>query len=89
MDEARRKIGNKIMYCNNIYEAAEGADVFLMERHGAATVGRDLEQAFYRLETLETVAKMYRDSLIFAATSSQQKNNPAAKAQPLSWYLKQ
>lgn len=70
-------------------EAAEGADVFLMERHGAATVGRDLEQAFYRLETLETVAKMYRDSLIFAATSSQQKNNPAAKAQPLSWYLKQ
>ena len=59
-----------------------------MERHGAATVGRDLEQAFYRLETLETVAKMYRDSSS-AATSSQQKNNPAAKAQPLSWYLKQ
>ena len=28
-------------------EAAEGADVFLMERHGAATVGQDLEQAFY------------------------------------------
>ncbi len=54
-------------------EAAEGADVFLMERHGAATVGQDLEQAFYRLETLETVAKMYRDSLIFAAASSQQK----------------
>ena len=40
-----------------------------MERHGAATVGRDLEQAFYRLETLETVAKMYRDSLIFSAVS--------------------
>lgn len=70
-------------------EAAEGTDVFLMERHGAATVGQDLEQAFYRLETLETVAKMYRDSLIFAAASSQQKNNPTAKAQPLSWYLKQ
>lgn len=70
-------------------EATEGADVFLMERHGAATVGQDLEQAFYRLETLETVAKMYRDSLIFAAASSQQKNNPTAKAQPLSWYLKQ
>ena len=72
-------------------EAAEKADVFLMERHGAATVGKDLAQAFYRLETLETVAKMYRDSLIFAAVSTQSSNNnnPAAKAQPLSWYLKQ
>ena len=63
-------------------EAAEGADVFLMERHGAATVGQDLEQAFYRLETLETVAKMYRDSLIFAAASSQQKITLLPKPSP-------
>ena len=26
MDEARRKIGDRVVYCRNIYEAAEGAD---------------------------------------------------------------
>lgn len=71
-------------------EAAKTADVFLMERHGAATVGKDLDQAFYRLETLETVAKMYRDSLICAAASKFQRSlrTTTSKAQPLSWYLK-
>lgn len=33
-----------------------GADAFVLERHGAITVGKDLEEAFQRMETLEFVA---------------------------------
>ncbi|MDU3113243.1 MAG: class II aldolase/adducin family protein, partial [Megasphaera sp.] len=68
--------------------AAETASVFLMERHGAVTVGADLTEAFYRLDTLEAVAKMYRDSLIFSLASGD-KGHTTTKAKPLSWYLKQ
>lgn len=68
--------------------AAETASVFLMERHGAVTVGADLTEAFYRLDTLEAVAKMYRDSLIFSMAGGDNRNT-TTKAKPLSWYLKQ
>ena len=30
MDEARRKIGDRVVYCRNIYEAAEGADAIAL-----------------------------------------------------------
>ena len=30
MDEARRKIGDLVVYCRNIYEAAEGADAIAL-----------------------------------------------------------
>lgn len=53
-----------------------------MERHGAATVGRDLEQAFYRLETLETVAKMYRDSSSSLPPAANKKITPPPKPSP-------
>ena len=68
--------------------AAETASVFLMERHGAVTLGTDLKEAFYRLDTLEAVAKMYRDSLIFSLAGGD-KGHTTTKAKPLSWYLKQ
>lgn len=38
--------------------AAVAGDAFLMEMHGALTVGRDLKQAAHRMETLEFVAKV-------------------------------
>jgi L-fuculose-phosphate aldolase len=38
--------------------AAGGADCLVLRNHGALTVGRDLLQAFDRLEVLETAAKM-------------------------------
>lgn len=50
-------------------EYAKKADVFLMERHGAAALGKDLKEALYRMETLEAVAKVYRASLAFAVNS--------------------
>lgn len=50
-------------------EYAKHANVFLMERHGAATLGKDLKEALYRMETLEAVAKVYRASLAFAVNS--------------------
>jgi L-fuculose-phosphate aldolase len=38
--------------------AAAGADCLVMRNHGALTVGRDLLQAFDRLEVLESAARM-------------------------------
>lgn len=37
---------------------ATGCDATLMENHGAVTCGRDLPEAFYRLEALEHLAKI-------------------------------
>jgi len=34
----------------------KGAKAFLMERHGALTVGRDLEEAYNRMEEMEFIA---------------------------------
>ena len=46
--------------------AIQKANVILMDSHGATTVGKDLHEALYRLETLEKVAVIYKDSLAFA-----------------------
>lgn len=50
-------------------EYAKKVNVFLMERHGATALGKDLKEALYRMETLEAVAKVYRASLAFAVNS--------------------
>jgi L-fuculose-phosphate aldolase len=42
----------------NLDKAAAEGDAFLMEMHGALTVGKDLKQAAHRMETLEFVAKV-------------------------------
>ena len=42
----------------HLNEAAAEGDAFLMEMHGALTVGKDLKQAAHRMETLEFVAKV-------------------------------
>ena len=60
------------------YAAAEvmaQANVALLARHGAVAVGDSLRQAFYRMETLETVAKMYREALIFSSFSQPEKEH--------------
>jgi L-fuculose-phosphate aldolase len=36
----------------------KGHDVILLERHGALALGRDLQQAFDRMETLERVCEV-------------------------------
>ncbi len=45
---------------------AKQANVFLLERHGAVALGKELSEALYRMETLEAVAKMYQAALSFA-----------------------
>ena len=47
----------------------ETHDVILLSNHGAAAVGRDLAEAFYRMETLEMTAAIYRDALLFSTAS--------------------
>ena len=42
----------------NAAAAAPGAGAVLLRRHGALTLGRDLEQALFRMEALEQAAKM-------------------------------
>lgn len=50
---------------NDCAKALQSVNAVIMTCHGACTVGNDLDQAFNRMETLEAVAKMYRDALIF------------------------
>lgn len=38
-------------------------DTFLLANHGAVTFGMTIEDAFWRMETLERVATIYRDAL--------------------------
>ena len=42
----------------------------LLARHGSVTVGRDLEEAFYRLEVLERAAQVYVLAGLFGRLSS-------------------
>lgn len=63
-------------------DAAMHCNVLLLEHHGAVTLGYDLKEAFYRMETLEMTAKMYRDSLIFR-TAAKPDQHAASKAEPL------
>lgn len=60
--------------------ALKNVNVILMEGHGATTVGKNLDEAFFRMETLEKVAAIYRDSLIFKLSYS----NPLARQYMLS-----
>lgn len=71
-DELAKEAAEASLHCN----------VMLLERHGATTLGTDLNEAFYRLETLEMAAKMYRDSLIFKQTE-EKEHRAASKAEPL------
>ena len=43
---------------DNILPYLENHDTILMENHGALTVGVDITQAYYRMETLEHFAKV-------------------------------
>lgn len=45
---------------------AKKVNVFLMERHGASALGKNLDEALQRMETLEAVANVYQSSLTFA-----------------------
>jgi len=38
-------------------------DTFLLSNHGAVALGASLDDAFWRMETLERVAQVYRDAL--------------------------
>jgi len=42
-------------------DAMATANAFLLEKHGAITIGTDMAEAFYRMETIEFMAElMYR-----------------------------
>ncbi|HVO78024.1 MAG TPA: class II aldolase/adducin family protein [Methanomassiliicoccales archaeon] len=42
----------------NIQTALGGANACLLENHGAMAVGRSMEEAYYRIETLETMSEL-------------------------------
>ncbi len=42
----------------NLVEAMKSGNGFLLENHGAIAVGRDVAEAFFRLETMEFLAEM-------------------------------
>jgi L-fuculose-phosphate aldolase len=42
----------------NLRAAMPGGNTFIMENHGAIAVGKDVAEAYYRLETLEFLAEM-------------------------------
>ena len=69
MDEARRKIGNKITYCNNIYEAAEGAD--------AIALATEWKQ--FRLPDWNAIRKNMRGNLIVDGRNIYDQNELADK----------
>jgi L-fuculose-phosphate aldolase len=43
---------------SKLIEPMDDANAFLLERHGAITVGKDLAEAFHRMETLEFAAAL-------------------------------
>lgn len=69
MDEARRKIGNKITYCHNIYEAAEGAD--------AIALATEWKQ--FRLPDWNAIRKTMRGNLIVDGRNIYDQNELADK----------
>jgi L-fuculose-phosphate aldolase len=42
----------------NIGEALGGSNACLLENHGAIAVGRSVEEAYYRIETLEMMSEL-------------------------------
>lgn len=42
-----------------VQEVARTRDAFILDHHGAVTVGRTLAEAFYRMETVEQTAKVH------------------------------
>lgn len=44
--------------------AAEFGDIVILRHHGAVTMGQTLQEAFARMDALEHVSKIYRDSMM-------------------------
>lgn len=49
-------------------------EVFVLTRHGALTIGANLEEAFYRMETLERCAQVAFLSNLYCKTSSSNRS---------------
>jgi UDPglucose 6-dehydrogenase len=54
MDECRRRIGDSVVYCKNMYDAADGADVFALMT----------EWRQFRLPSWNVVAKVMNGNVI-------------------------
>jgi L-fuculose-phosphate aldolase len=54
-------------------ESMGDADAFLLEKHGAIAVGKDLAEAFYRMETLEFLAALQVKSMDIGKTEELSK----------------
>ncbi|TET66676.1 MAG: class II aldolase/adducin family protein [Candidatus Zixiibacteriota bacterium] len=55
-------------------ELLKTSDVFILRRHGALTIGANLEEAFYRMETLERCAQVAFLSNLYSKTSSSDRS---------------
>jgi L-fuculose-phosphate aldolase len=42
-----------------VRDVASAYDAFILDHHGAVTVGRNLDEAYYRMETVEQTAKVH------------------------------
>jgi L-fuculose-phosphate aldolase len=42
-----------------VRSAAATHDAFILDHHGAVTLGRNLDEAYYRMETVEQTAKVH------------------------------
>jgi len=55
-------------------ELLKTSDVFVLKSHGALTIGANLEEAFYRMETLERCAQVAFLSNLYSKTSSSDRS---------------
>lgn len=53
----------------NLRAAMEGHDAFILQNHGAIAVGKDVAEAFYRLESLEFLAELQVRSEVMGGVS--------------------
>lgn len=60
---AEYKMMGTVELANEVANKSKKNNVVLMKNHGVLTVGKDLLQAFYRMEVLEQAAKMTYHSL--------------------------
>lgn len=52
-----------IELAQSVIDVCKEADVFLLEKHGAVTVGKDMDDAYLKAVYLEEIAKLYHLSL--------------------------
>lgn len=68
---------------SRLIESMGDANAFLLERHGAITVGKDLAEAFHRMETLEFAAALQMKSAGIGGTEELTRKEVSKILSPL------